>query len=144
MRNHALRRSSIVMLLVTTLFSGCAGSPSPRDTQNHHHLPNSLDYYPEKAKCLGLTGRVGLEASCVNGRFHNVVVIDSAGPILDGGAKALLSAARCKPGDPPESSSRFGVIFELTNKPRVPPFEDDRQIVTVTGIYPPVYPTSCR
>jgi hypothetical protein len=149
MRSEALRHTANSMLLLgcvlpAVLTSGCAGAPAPREMHDPHHLPNALDYYPDKAVCLGLTGRVGLEVSCVNGRFQNVVVVESAGSILDAGAKAVLSDAHCTPAKSPATRGPIGVIFQLTNKPRVPPFEDDRQTITVTDRYPPTYPISCK
>jgi TonB family protein len=145
MRNPPPRCSPIAMLLFAALTCGCAGGPASREAHNTHHLPNTRDYYPDKAKCLGLTGRVGLEFTCdKKGRAHNITVVESAGPLLDRAATELVSEGRFTPGNPVDTPGRVGVIFQLTNKPRVPPFEDNRQTVTVTGLYPPVWPTSCK
>ncbi len=139
MQHEALNRTLISVFLLASvlpiaLTSGCATSFAPKDTRGRHRLPNTLDYYPPQAKRLGLTGRVGLEFTCDGkGRAHNIVVIDSAGPLLDPAAKALVSEGRCTPGNPPETPGRMGVIFQLTDKPRVPRFEDNRPTVVVTS-----------
>jgi TonB family protein len=93
-----------------------------------------MDYYPPSAKRQGLTGRVGLTYTCdSNGGAHNVTVVDSAGSLLDDAAIRLVFASHCTPGNLPNSVGRMGVIFNLTNKPQVPPFEDHRPTVIVTG-----------
>jgi outer membrane biosynthesis protein TonB len=138
------RLSSTLVPLVAAIFVSCASGPPPPSAHAPRQFPNSLDYYPHDAHCLGLTGRVGVEVSCPKGRFENVVIIESAGPTLDTGVKRMLSDAHCTPGTPPDASGQLGIIFQLTNRPKVPPFEDKRQVITITGIYPPVYPIICR
>jgi Gram-negative bacterial TonB protein C-terminal len=124
----------LIQLLAPAMISGCSSGSRTEPTHAPHGYPTSRDYYPEKARRLGLTGRVGLEASCPNGHYKDIVVIDSGGPLLDAGATRLLADANCTPGDPPETRSTLGVIFQLTNKPKVPPFEDNRQEVVITAI----------
>jgi outer membrane biosynthesis protein TonB len=125
-----------VLLLAALLppvgISACATGSSSQDAHDPHRHA-TRDYYPSRARRLGLTGRVGLEVSCEEGRYKNVVVIESAGPILDAGAEALMSDAYCRPGNPPGARSQFGVIFQLTNKPEVAPFKDNRKVVVVTA-----------
>jgi outer membrane biosynthesis protein TonB len=120
--------------LPSAVISGCASDSPSKNTQGPHAFPNSLDYYPEKAKRLGLTGRVGLEASCEKGHFKDVVILESAGPILDAGAMKLFADGHCTPGNPPETRTQIGVIFQLTGKSKVQPFEDHRPTIVVTAI----------
>jgi hypothetical protein len=66
-------------------------------------------------------------------------VLESAGRILDDHAKKLLSDCHFDvPSDwvtsgGPGKRFRLGFIFELSNKPKVPPFEDNRPTVVITG-----------
>jgi len=57
-------------------------------------------------------------------------VVESGGPLLDAAGKRLLSDGRCTPGNLPV---RAGIIFQLTGKPKVQPFDDNRLIIVVTG-----------
>jgi TonB family protein len=116
--------------------SGCAGGSAPQENHDHRRPPNTLDYYPEQARQQGLTGRVGIEASCdEKGRAHDIEIVESAGADLDAAAKRLISDGGCWPGkvSPPPTRGRLGVIFQLRDKPRVPPFEDDRPTIVVVG-----------
>jgi TonB family protein len=111
------------------LAGGCTGGPPAAAAP-------SADPYPAQAKRRGLTGRVGLEYSLGEGGLpYNITVVESAGQVLDGGAVRLLSGQHLKvpPGWTPEQRLKMGVIFQLTNKPKVPPFEDNRQTLFVTG-----------
>jgi TonB family protein len=103
--------------------------------------PPTLDYYPPKAKRDGVTGRVGLECSIdEKGHARNILVLESGGPLLDDGAKALLADLRFKvpigwsATGGPTRRLRYGVIFRLAGKPDVACFEDNRQTVVVNGI----------
>ena len=88
-------------------------------------------YYSDKARRLGLTGRSCLAYSVdPAGRSQKISVLESAGAVLDDHAKKLLSALQFDvPTDwaatgGPAKRYRMGFIFELSNKPKVPPFED--------------------
>jgi TonB family protein len=104
-------------------------------------LPGGRDYYPWRARRQGVTGRVGLEYSVdEGGHARNIVVLESGGALLDDGARKLLADLRFDiPPDwvatgGPAQRYRFGVIFELTGKPRVLRFEDKRRTVTITSV----------
>jgi len=103
-------------------------------------IPNTMPYYPAEAKRLGLTGRVGLECTIyMNGRAQNITISDATNSLLDKHAAALLSSGHFDLPDDwattggPERRYRIGIIFELTNKPPVPKFEDGRPTFTVRG-----------
>jgi TonB family protein len=113
--------------------------------------PNSLPQkvsplgasYSDKARRLGLTGRSCLAYSVdTGGRPQNISVLESAGAVLDDHAKKLLSALQFDvPTDwaatgGPAKRYRIGYIFELSNKPKVPPFEEGIPTVVIraTGI----------
>jgi TonB family protein len=117
----------------------CADTSTSGVPEMEHSTTGVRSYYPAPARRLGLTGRVGLEYSVdANGRPSGIVVADSAGKVLDNAAKQLLSDQHFTiPADwvatgGPEKRYRLGVIFQLTNKPKVPPFEDNRQTVVIT------------
>jgi TonB family protein len=102
--------------------------------------PSSRDYYPLNARRLGITGRVGLECSVdERGYARGIVILESAGPVLDEAAREVLSDQHFRV--PPDWSAtagpakrfRYGVIFRLTGKPDVPRFEDNRHIVIITS-----------
>jgi TonB family protein len=125
---------TVTALAAAAFIGACTSAPTPNPSSISDGRGASMDYYPPSAKRQGLTGRVGLECTCdSDGRAHNIVVVDSAGPLLDDGAMRLVSASHCTPGDPPNSVGRMGVIFNLTNKPPVPPFQDHRPTIIVTG-----------
>ncbi len=114
------------------------GGPPPFSLEVAH------SYYPAAAKQRGLTGRVGLTLSIdAHGRASNIVVVESAGKILDDSARHLLADERFEvPADwvangGPERTYAFGVIFELSDKPKVPAFGDDRPTIVVTARPPP-------
>ena len=151
------RFSAVVTLaLVITL----AVSLTPLGPKANAEVPgwdphNAPDYYPEKAKRQGITGRVGLECSVdEKGRARNIVVLESGGPILDDGAKKMFAQLRFKlpPGwsasGGPAQRLRCGVIFLLVGKPDVARFEDDRKTVIVTADprvkVPSVFPSYVR
>ena len=134
---------SLGLLPVALLLSaGCVstGGASTKSAVVRPELtPPVGDYYPAQAKRLGLTGRVGLEYSVdTRGHAQNIVVTESAGHLLDDHAKTYLSAVHFTiPPDwsatgGPEKRQRLGIIFDLTNKPKVPRFEDDRVTVVIT------------
>ena len=102
--------------------------------------PKLLAKLRAEAKRLGLTGRVGLECSIdMNGHAQNITISDATNSLLDKHAAALLSSGHFDLPDDwvttggPERRYRIGVIFELTNKPSVPKFEDGRTTFTVRG-----------
>jgi TonB family protein len=133
MQKAALRSALLLSAIAAVLTNGCA-SGYPQQTHDPHRLPNTLDYYPDKARRQGLTGRVGLEFSCdEKGRARNIAVVDSGGPLFDAAAKQLMSDSRCTPGNPPETRGRVGVIFQISGMPKVQPFEDNRPTVVVTA-----------
>jgi TonB family protein len=131
------------MLLL--LIGGCTTIPAPHeakavDTINGpFFMPTSRDYYPLAARRQGITGRVGLECSVdERGYAQNIVVVESGGPLLDDAAKRLFSDVHFLiPSDwstigGPTKRFRYGAIFQLLGKPRVPQFDDDRHIMVIT------------
>jgi TonB family protein len=128
-----------LLLSASCVSTGGASTGSAVVRPELERPPADRDYYPAQAKRLGLTGRVGLEYSVdTRGHAQNIVVTESAGHLLDDNAKVYLSDARFTiPPDwsstgGPEKRQRMGIIFNLTNKPKVPWFEDDRMTVVVT------------
>jgi TonB family protein len=110
------------------------GGPPPFKLERAH------SYYPADAKRRGLAGRVGLSCTVdAQGRARNIVVVESAGKILDAAARQLLADERFElPADwvrsgGPQRTYAFGVIFELSDKPKVPAFDDDRPTIVVTA-----------
>jgi TonB family protein len=110
------------------------GGPPPFKLERAH------SYYPAAAKERGLTGRVGLTCSIdAQGHARNIVVVESAGRILDEPARQLLADERFElPADwlrngGPDRTYAFGVIFELPDKPKVPAFDDDRPTIVITA-----------
>ena len=110
------------------------GGPPPFKLEMSHA------YYPVAAKQRGLTGRVGLTCTIdAHGHSGNIVVVESAGETLDDSARRLLADERFElPADwvtrgGPQRTYTFGVIFELSDKPKVPAFEDDRPTIVVTA-----------
>ena len=144
MRQRTFCAVLIAALPVTLFCSGCAlqtvTSASEGAAWGPSLLPSSRDYYPSVAKEQGLTGRVGLECS-IDGLGHarNIVVLESAGLVLDDAAVRVFSDGSFL--IPPDWSTRggpakrfsYGVIFRLTGRPDVAPFEDHRLTVFITG-----------
>lgn len=98
MRTRVLKSNvSSALLLVSALslaLSGCVGGAPPPNADvpaPRAEPPTEVrDYYPDKARQLGLTGRVALEYSCdERGRPQNIIVVESAGSLLDDAAKYL-------------------------------------------------------
>lgn len=96
--------------------------------------------YPSKARREGITGRVGLECSVdAKGYVHDIVVLESGGPVLDDAARTIFSDARLLvPPDwavtgGPTKRFRYGVIFRMAGKTEVAPFDDHRQTVVITA-----------
>jgi TonB family protein len=103
-------------------------------------IPNTVEFYPAKARQLGLTGRVGLECFIdMNGHAQNIAVVESSGSILDQQAIELLSIGHFDiPEDwavtgGPEKRYLIGMTFELSNKPPVLQFQDGRTVIRVKG-----------
>ncbi len=103
-------------------------------------IPNKMEFYPAKAKVLGLTGRVGLECSIdMNGHAQNITVVERSTSLLDDQAVQLLSIGHFDLPDDwaitggPETRYRIGFTFELSNKPPVPQFQDGRTTIKVRG-----------
>jgi TonB family protein len=120
-------------LLVGALSSGCTSQVHNTDAPARR--PAAEDPYPEAAKRAGTSGRVALEFTCnASGRAHNVTVVESGGTVLDRGAIKLVSATRCTPGEAAGAPGRIGVIFQLSGRPKVPAFEDNRPTIVVTGL----------
>jgi TonB family protein len=110
------------------------GGPPPFRLQGAH------SYYPAAAKQQGLTGRVGLTCAIdAGGHARNIVVVESAGKILDESARHLIADERFElPADwvasgGPARTYTFGVMFELSDKPEVRAFDDDRPTIVVTA-----------
>lgn len=103
-------------------------------------VPSGRDYYPQLARELGLTGRVGVECS-VDGRgeAQDLVIVESGGLVLDDAARKVFSDQRFLiPPDwstrgGPANRYRYGVIFQLRGKPAVAPFEDKRLTVVIVS-----------
>ena len=150
MRQRTFGAVLIVALAATLSGSGCAPQPSrptsggpsrdPSDAAWGPQLrPSNRDYYPPKAKELSLTGRVGLECSVdEQGYPHDIVILESAGPLLDDAAKSVITDQRFRvPADwsatgGPAKRFRYGVIFRIAGKPDAPLFDDKRQIAIIT------------
>jgi len=113
---------------------GALGGPPPFKLEMAH------SYYPAAAKQRGLTGRVGLTCTIdAQGHAKHIVVVESADKILDESARQLLADERfelpadwAKSGGPARTYA-FGVIFELSDKPKVASFDDDRPTILVTA-----------
>jgi TonB family protein len=152
MRKRTFGAAISLALAVTLSGSGCAvqtsrtGSVEPPTGVGDAAMapyflePSSRDYYPPKAKELGLTGRVGLECSVdERGYARNIAILESAGPLLDNAAREVISDHRFR--IPPDWSAtggpgkrfRYGVIFRLIGKPNVAPFEDNRPVAVITS-----------
>jgi len=143
MRQRTSAMLSIVALAATFLCCACALPPSISGLQGTAWgpslLPSGQDEYPAIAREQGLTGRVGLECS-VDGLGHaqNVVIVESAGLVLDDAAMRMFSngsflippdwTAKGGPG----RRFRYGVVFRLGGKGAAP-FEDHRMTVVITG-----------
>jgi TonB family protein len=133
--------SSVSITFLLLMVQGCsAAQTTPRNGArvSPPFLQAVTEYYPLPAKRLGMTGRVSLEYSIdASGRAHNIVVTESAGPAFDESAKRLLADGHYKvPSDWAKNGDydrRFtiGVIFELQNKPRVPPFEGNMETIVI-------------
>jgi TonB family protein len=139
-------------VLLTVVLLTYSSSVRAQETPTAAYEPKSLpgraiyphdDFYPAQARRLGITGRVCLAYSVdTKGHAQHVEVLVSGGALLDDPAKKLLANVRFQvPSDwvatgGPAKRYRQGVVFNLTNKPEVPPFEDSipTAVVTVTGI----------
>lgn len=151
MRQRTLGAGVITALAVMLFGSGCAdqaprASPPQRpmaasdDPRGPSLWPSSRDYYPSKAKRLGITGRVGIECSVDDrGYARNIVILEPADPLLDEAARDVISDQHFRiPPDwsvtgGPVKRFRYGVIFRLVGKPDVALFEDNRQVMIVTS-----------
>ena len=150
MRQRTLCAVLTLAIVVTLSSSGCAVQPTrtgsvepPTGTgdagRGPQLWPSTRDYYPAKAKELGVTGRVGLECSVDDrGYPRDIVILESAGPLLDDAAKTVISDQPFRvPADwsatgGPAKRFRYGVIFRIMGKPDVPLFEDKRQTAVIT------------
>ena len=141
---HLRFRWSLSLLLspfLLYILAGHAdGDTAPPAEKRPPFKAANIDYYPAQAKRLGLTGRVGLQFSIdAQGRAQNIVILDFAGRVLDDHAKTILSKGHFDvPSDwgstgGPNRRYTWGVIYELTNKPKVLPFPDDRPVMVITG-----------
>ena len=144
MRQRTFCAVLIAALPVTLLCSGCAlrtvTSASESAAWGPSLLLSSRDYYPSVAKEQGVTGRVGLECSIDSlGHARNIVILESGGLVLDDAAVRVFSDGSFL--IPPDWSTKggpakrfsYGVIFRLTGRPDVAPFEDHRLTVFITG-----------
>lgn len=140
-------RGALPALIAAWAFAGppaVADAPEALGGPPPFSLEVAHSYYPAAAKQRGLTGRVGLTCRIdAHGRAHSIVVVESAGKILDESARHLLAEERFEvPADwvanaGPQRTYAFGVIFELADKPKVPAFADDRPTIVVTARSPP-------
>ncbi|MGB9330121.1 MAG: TonB family protein [Steroidobacteraceae bacterium] len=140
------RRSRPTLFLLFSLFFlymlavRADGEPPPTAEKPPTFKAGSAPFFPAPAKRLGLTGRVGLHFSIdAKGQAQNVVVVDSAGQVLDDHARMFISKGHFDvPSDweasgGPDRHFTLGIIYKLTNKPDVPPFPDDRTTMVLTG-----------
>src|ERR1700722_6791510 len=151
MRQHTFGGVLIAAIAVMVSGFGCADQ-APRPTPPQRPMaasddprgpslwPSSRDYYPAKAKRLGITGRVGIECSVdERGYARNIVILESADPLLNEAARDVISDQHFRiPLDwsttgGPAKQFRYGVIFRLSGKPDVASFEDNRQAAIITG-----------
>jgi TonB family protein len=132
-----------VALILIGVFAGhlaLADGPDALGGPPPFKLEMAHSYYPAAAKQRGLTGRVGLTCTIdAKGHAGNIVVVESAGKILDESARQLLADERFElPADwvksgGPARTYAFGVIFQLSDKPKVAAFDDDRPTIIVTA-----------
>jgi TonB family protein len=128
------------LLLLGSLAAGPAGAAGPDALGGPppFKLDAAHSYYPAAAKQRGLAGRVGLTCTIdAHGRAQDIRVVESAGKLLDDAARQLLGDERfdlpagwVKSGGPGRTFS-FGVVFEFSDKPKPPAFEDDRPTIVV-------------
>jgi TonB family protein len=151
MRQHRFGAVLVVLHALALSLSGCSvQTPAARSVQRPVAAsddprgpglwPSSRDYYPLNARRLGITGRVGLECSVdERGYARDIVILESAGPVLDEAARKVLSDQHFRVPDDwsatagPAKRFRYGVIFRLTGKPDVARFEDNRHFVIITS-----------
>lgn len=149
MRQHTISTAATLALALSLLCSSCAvqtptastAAPSVGPVESGWGptaLPNSRDYYPERAHRKGITGRVGVVLSVdETGRARHIVVVEPGGPEFDSAAKDLFSSLHFNvPPDwlstgGPTKLFRWGVIFQFPDA-HPAPFEDHRQMVWVT------------
>jgi hypothetical protein len=102
---------------------------------SHSHLRTTANAESVTHVCIGLECSID-----ESGHARNIVVLESAGPVLDDGAKKILADTHFEvPTDwsstgGPTRRVRYGFLFRLTGKPDVACFEDERQTVVVTAI----------
>jgi len=149
MRNPTsiLWRHLVLAISFAVVVCACRSEPTPDSHParfEYRSLPMKFvgfsDFYPEQARRLGITGRVCLAYSVdVHGLARNVVVLESGKSILNRKAKELLHAERFDipsdwlATDGPARRYRLGFIFQLSDKPKVPPFDADIVTVLITG-----------
>ena len=147
MRKRDLKRLGMCFV-AALLASACASAPIEPATTAFD--PNSLprerasnpgvDFYPAQAVALDMNGRVSLAYSVgADGRAQHIALIESAGRLLDERAIDELNHSRfAVPSDwkitgGPSHRYRFGVIFNLRGKERVPPFDVKQTTVEITA-----------
>jgi TonB family protein len=152
MQQRSLGAVLIAALAVTLAGSGCtlqtrgAGlhkcpMASSDDPNGPSLCPTNRDYYPSTALRLGISGRVGLECSVdERGAAQNIVILESAGPLLDNAARIFISDQAFRvPTDwsatgGPAKRFRYGVIFQIIGKSHAAPFDDKRKYAIIAHI----------
>jgi TonB family protein len=139
-RIFALRVLLLALAALLACPLGLADGPDELGGPPPFKLERPGSYYPAAAKQRGLTGRVGLTCGIdAQGHATNILIVESAGQLLDEAARRLLGDERfAVPRDwathaGPAKTYAFGVIFELSDKPKVPAFEDDRPTIVVSA-----------
>jgi TonB family protein len=131
---------ALVLVSCTAVAPALADGPDALGGPPPFRLEAAHSYYPAQAKQRGLAGRVGLTCTIdAHGRARNIRVVEAAGTVLDEAARQLLADERfdlppdwAKNGGPGRTYA-FGVIFELSDRPKPPAFEDDRPTIVVQG-----------
>ena len=136
--HHARLLPALVLLGWLAVAPALADEPDVLGGPPPFRLEATHSYYPAEAKQRGLAGRVGLTCTIdAQGRARNIVVVESAGKLLDDAARQLLGDERfdlppdwSKSGGPAKTYA-FGVIFQFSDRPKPAAFEDDRPTIVV-------------
>jgi TonB family protein len=116
---------AVAVLLLLHLSPVCADSGTEvTATAAPSFKAGKGDFYPPPAKRMGLTGRVCLEYSVdAKGHAQHVLVVESAGKVLDDNAMALLYAGHFEltsewlESGGPAKRYRVGVIMNSLTSP---------------------------
>ena len=136
--SSAWKNLVLVLSAGAVVLSGSVWAAESLPVPKFSFINRHEDFYPPKARRLGLEGRVLLAFDIrANGKADNVIVVSSEDPTLDPAARALLGNLKFEVANGAAASEGrpylFGVAFCLSPSSHPTTFDAGIEKITVAG-----------